>query len=57
MPGGAVELGCPRRDGATAGFGAKVDMTVVETREEGTIKIQVRDAGLDWGGRSRGGES
>lgn len=52
-----MELGCPERGRATVGFEVKVDMTVAETRAEGTIKIQVRDAGLDWGGRSRGGES
>ena len=56
-PGGSVELGCPKRVRATAGFEVKVDMTVVETRVEGPIKIQVRDAGLDWGSRSRAGES
>ena len=52
-----MELGCPKRVRATVGFEVKVDMTVAETRAEGTIKIQVRDAGLDWGGGSRGGES
>ena len=57
VPGGSVELGCPERGRATVGFEVKVDMTVAETRAEGTIKIQVRNAGLDWGGRSRGGES
>lgn len=44
-----MELGCPKRVRATVGFEVKVDMTVVETRVEGTIKIQVRCwLGLGW---------